>query len=43
MTQGRLEPMPMVTDIISLDQVPEFFEQLRQPSSQCKVLIDLLK
>ncbi|MBQ73754.1 MAG: alcohol dehydrogenase [Gammaproteobacteria bacterium] len=43
MTQGRLEPMPMVTDIISLEEVPVFFEQLRQPSSQCKVLIDLMR
>lgn len=37
---GHVEPLAMVTDTISLDQVPETFEALRQRTSQCKVLID---
>lgn len=40
MADGRIDPQPMVTDIISLDEVPEIFEKLLQPSDQCKVMID---
>lgn len=43
MVEGRINPLPMVTDVISLDEVPRSFEQLRQPSSQCKVMIDLTR
>jgi len=32
---------PMVTDVVSLAEVPEAFEKLRKPTSQCKVLINL--
>ncbi len=39
--QGRIDPRPMVTDVIGLDAVPDAFEALKTPSSQCKVLISL--
>lgn len=35
----RIDPSPMVTDIIDLNSVPEKFEALRKPSTQCKILI----
>ncbi len=41
MLAGRISATPMVTDVISLTEVPAFFEKLRTPTSQCKVLIDL--
>jgi hypothetical protein len=28
----------MVTDIVSLDELPDAFEALKTPTSQCKVL-----
>lgn len=36
----RIDPLPMVTDRISLDALPDAFEALRQPSSECKVLVE---
>lgn len=37
--KDRIEAMAMVTDRISLDALPEAFEALRKPSTQCKVMI----
>jgi (R,R)-butanediol dehydrogenase/meso-butanediol dehydrogenase/diacetyl reductase len=37
---GHVEPRFMVTDTISLDQLPLTFEALRTSSMQCKVLVD---
>ena len=37
---GHVEPRSMITDTVSLQQVPEVFEALRQRTSQCKVMID---
>jgi (R,R)-butanediol dehydrogenase/meso-butanediol dehydrogenase/diacetyl reductase len=37
---GHIEPLDMVTDTISLDQLPSMFEALRKRTSQCKVLVD---
>ena len=36
--EGRIDVSPMVTDIVSLDDLPNAFEALRMPSHQCKVL-----
>jgi (R,R)-butanediol dehydrogenase/meso-butanediol dehydrogenase/diacetyl reductase len=36
----RIDPLPMVTDRISLDALPDAFEALRQPSTECKVLVE---
>lgn len=41
MEQRRIDPRPMVTDVISLEEVPSAFEALKTPSDQCKVLISL--
>lgn len=37
---GSIDPAPMVTDIIGIEQVPATFEALRQPTTQAKVLIE---
>jgi (R,R)-butanediol dehydrogenase/meso-butanediol dehydrogenase/diacetyl reductase len=39
MEQGRIDPRPIVTDRIGLDDVPEAFEALAKPDAQCKVLV----
>lgn len=41
MVAGRMEASAMITHTVSLEEVPEIFEALRQPSDQCKVIIDL--
>lgn len=38
LAEGRIDVSPMVTDIVSLDDLPQAFEDLRTPSNQCKVL-----
>jgi 2-desacetyl-2-hydroxyethyl bacteriochlorophyllide A dehydrogenase len=37
---GHVAPRSMITDRITLDQVPSAFEALRQRTTQCKVMID---
>jgi (R,R)-butanediol dehydrogenase / meso-butanediol dehydrogenase / diacetyl reductase len=37
--RGRIDPLPLVTDEISLDDVPERFAALKHPTDECKVLI----
>lgn len=39
--QGRIDASDMITDIVSLEEMPEAFEALRTPSHQCKVLTRL--
>lgn len=36
---GRVDPKPMITDVISLEQLPDAFEALRKPTSQIKVMV----
>ena len=38
LAEGRIDVSPMVTDVISLNELPEAFEALRTPGHQCKVL-----
>lgn len=38
LAEGRIDVSPMITDIVSLDDLPDAFEALRTPSHQCKVL-----
>ena len=38
MAQGRIDASPMVTQVVSLDDMPAAYEALRAPSNQCKVL-----
>ncbi len=35
-----IEPRPMVTDIIGVEQVPAMFQMLRQPGDHAKVLVE---
>ncbi len=37
---GAVEPRAMITDTISLDDLPATFESLRSPGPQCKVMVD---
>ena len=41
MIDGRIDGSPMITNVVSLDELPQAFEALRSPSDQCKVVIDL--
>lgn len=37
--EGRLDPSPMLSHRVTLDELPGAFEALRQPSDQCKVIV----
>ena len=37
--QGRIDPTPLISHTISLDELPEAFEALRRPTDQCKVIV----
>jgi (R,R)-butanediol dehydrogenase/meso-butanediol dehydrogenase/diacetyl reductase len=41
LARERISPRPLVTDVITLDELPRKFEQLRRPSTQCKVLVNI--
>ncbi|MEM6709726.1 MAG: alcohol dehydrogenase catalytic domain-containing protein [Pseudomonadota bacterium] len=41
MVAGRIDASPMITNVVSLDELPAAFEALRSPTDQCKVIIDL--
>jgi len=32
--------MPMITDVVTLDELPSAFEALRHPTHQCKVMLE---
>jgi len=36
---GRIDPRPMITHEIGLGELPEAFEALRTPTTQCKVIV----
>jgi threonine dehydrogenase-like Zn-dependent dehydrogenase len=36
----RIDPRPMITDIISVDRVPEMFEALKSPGARAKVMVE---
>lgn len=38
--KDRVDVAHMVTDVIALDQLPDAFEALRNPSHQCKVMLE---
>jgi 2-desacetyl-2-hydroxyethyl bacteriochlorophyllide A dehydrogenase len=40
MDAGHFAPRTMVTDTVSLAELPSAFEALRKPSAQCKMLVD---
>ncbi len=37
---GRIAPFDLVTDRISLEDLPAAFEALRTPTTQCKVIVE---
>jgi 2-desacetyl-2-hydroxyethyl bacteriochlorophyllide A dehydrogenase len=39
--KGRIRGEPMVTDGVGLSELPGVFEALKQPGSQCKVILEL--
>jgi (R,R)-butanediol dehydrogenase/meso-butanediol dehydrogenase/diacetyl reductase len=38
LAERRIDVSPMITDVVSLDELPDAFEALKTPSGQCKVL-----
>lgn len=38
---GRIDPMPLVTDTFALDALPDRFEALKHPTTECKILLEL--
>lgn len=40
MDAGHVEPRTMVTDTVSLAELPSAFESMRKPTYQCKTLVD---
>lgn len=41
LAERRINVAPMVTDVVSLEELPDAFEALRNPGHQCKVLTRL--
>jgi 2-desacetyl-2-hydroxyethyl bacteriochlorophyllide A dehydrogenase len=39
LVSGRIDPRPMITDVVSLEQLPDAFEALRKPTTQIKVMV----
>lgn len=39
LSSGRLDPRPLVTSVVGLDELPTRFSALMRPSTDCKVLI----
>ena len=40
LASGQIKPQPMVTDVITVDQVPAMFEALKHPGGRAKVLVE---
>jgi len=40
LARGALDYRALITDVISLDQLPERFEALKHPTTECKVIIE---
>lgn len=36
---GRIDPKPMITRVVSLDEMPEAFESLRNTDTDCKIVV----
>ncbi|NNC80461.1 MAG: alcohol dehydrogenase catalytic domain-containing protein [Acidimicrobiales bacterium] len=36
---GRIDPSPMLSHRVTLDELPDAFEALRRPTDQCKVIV----
>jgi (R,R)-butanediol dehydrogenase/meso-butanediol dehydrogenase/diacetyl reductase len=40
MVSGLIDPKPLITDVIPIDQVPAMFQTLAHPTSQAKVMVE---
>ena len=38
--RGIIDPSALITDRITLDDVPKCFEALKHPTTECKVIIE---
>ena len=41
LASGAIKPEPMITDVVSLQEVPAMFDRLRQPNGPAKVMIEV--
>jgi (R,R)-butanediol dehydrogenase/meso-butanediol dehydrogenase/diacetyl reductase len=39
LNSGRIDPRPLITDVVSMRELPAAFEALRKPSTQIKVMV----
>jgi threonine dehydrogenase-like Zn-dependent dehydrogenase len=39
MNQGRIDPNPMITHTIKLDELPAMIESMQKPGDQIKVIV----
>ena len=39
-SKDRVDVQHMITDVVSLDQLPQAFDALRKPVHQCKVMLE---
>jgi len=39
LASGRIEPTPMITRVVSLDEMPDAFESLRNTETDCKIVV----
>ncbi|HVA39386.1 MAG TPA: hypothetical protein VNF49_01885, partial [Candidatus Binataceae bacterium] len=37
---GKIDPLPMVTEVIGVEEVPEMFQALRKPGGRAKVIVE---
>ena len=41
LASGKIKPQPMITDVISVDQVPDMLHPaLRRPGARAKVMVE---
>ena len=38
--RGRIDPSPLLTDVVDLDGLPARFEALKHPTTECKVVVE---
>ena len=41
MVAKRIDASAMITNVVSLEELPGIFDALHSPTDQCKVIIDL--
>jgi threonine dehydrogenase-like Zn-dependent dehydrogenase len=40
LSSGTIDPTPMITDVIDVDQVPDMFTALKRPGTRAKVMVE---